>query len=248
MTASASGVLKSASMASVNASTRRLVQRTVSVERLGARAHGAIGPARCARPRCRARSTGRRRLRSRTSATSDSAWPAGSSAPRSDRSASRIDASVVKFSSECAILSPPASTTRPACAQWRANGTLPVSDSLCAISFSWCGKIRSRAAAVDVDLVAERLARPSPSTRCASPAGPRPHGLGQRRLALARVLPEREVARVALARLELLAGGHELAVQVAVAELAVLAETRRRRSTRRRFGRVGVAGLDQARR
>src|ERR687884_456972 len=115
---------------------------------------------------------------------------------------------VVKFSSECAIFSPPPSTTRPECAQCRTNGSLPVRDSLWAISFSWCGKIRSA---------------PPPWMSSWSPS----------------------VARAALARLELLARRHELAVQVAVAELAVVRERGDIEVHVAGIDGVGVARLDQ---
>src|SRR5947208_2667390 len=80
-------------------------------------------------------------------------------------------------------------------------------------------------AAVDVELIAERLAghRRALDVPARPPATP---GARPCRLALAGALPQRKVARVAFARLELLRGGYQLAIQVAVAELAVVGERR----------------------
>src|SRR5947209_20477199 len=78
-------------------------------------------------------------------------------------------------------------------------------------------------AAVDVELVAEGLAGHGraldvpPGPVAAPRAGPR-------RLTLFGAFPQGEVARIAFAGLELLARRHELAVQIAVAELAVVRE------------------------
>ena len=62
----------------------------------------------------------------------------------------------------------------PACVHQSTNGRSPVAPSDWASSDSWCGKRRSRAAAVDLEPRAEVGASPWPSTRCASPGGPDP--------------------------------------------------------------------------
>ena len=81
------------------------------------------------------------------------------------------------------------------------------------------------AAAVDVDLVAERLADHGRALDVPAGAAATPRAR-PRRLAFAGVLPQREVARVAFAGLELFARGDELAVQVAVAQFAVVGKRR----------------------
>ena len=133
---------------------------------------------------------------------------------------------MVKFSAECAIFSPPSSVTSPRVRPVsRERALVPVSDSLWAISFSWCGKIRS-APPPWMSIWSPRVSRTMAEHSMCQPGRPRPHGLGQDWLAFALApLPQGEIARVALAGLELLARGDELAVQVAVAELAVLGET-----------------------
>ena len=79
------------------------------------------------------------------------------------------------------------------------------------------------AAAVDVDLVTQRLA--DHGRALDMPPGPaaaprtRPG-----RFACARVFPEGKVARVALARLELFPRSNELAVQIAMAQFSILRE------------------------
>jgi hypothetical protein len=92
----------------------------------------------------------------------------------------------------------PFTTTKPLCSQVRAKSTaVPWAQTLCAISFSWCGKDQVEAAAVDVEDLAQVLPRSWPSTRCASPAGRAP-GAVPARLVRRRGLPQHEVGRVAL--------------------------------------------------
>ena len=91
------------------------------------------------------------------------------------------------------------------------------------------------AAAVDLEVHAEDLPRPSPSTRCASRAGPRPRASSQRvsSPSLAR-LPEREVLRRSLERGGVVALALLHLVERAVRELAVAPGSSRRGSRRRR--------------
>ena len=66
------------------------------------------------------------------------------------------------------------------------------------------GKYQVEPAAVDLEHRCRGTPRPSPSTRCASPAAPPPRRLPRRVLAGLRRLPQREVARILLARVRLL--------------------------------------------
>src|SRR4051812_30765559 len=81
------------------------------------------------------------------------------------------------------------------------------------------------AAAVDVDLVAEGLAHHGGALDMPTGAATAPRAWPTR-LAFPGSLPQGEITRVALAGFQLLAGSDELAVQVAVAELAVLRKRR----------------------
>jgi hypothetical protein len=97
---------------------------------------------------------------------------------------------------------------------------------------------------VDVQLIAEGLAghRRALDVPARSAGAPRAvpgrlGGLG--------TLPQREVTRVAFARLQLLAGSDQLAVQIAPAELAVLGK-RADLEVDVAIDGVGVAGLNQA--
>ncbi len=112
--------------------------------------------------------------------------------------------------------------TKAWCSQWRTNGT-PAAPSDCAISFSWCGKIRSspppwRSNGWPRYLIAHRRALDVPAR---TPRTPRAL---PRRLARLRGLPEREVERVALALVDLDARARHHVVEPALRELAVARE------------------------
>ena len=112
----------------------------------------------------------------------------------------------------------PAACIRPLCSQYFACG-LPWQHSLWAISFSWCGKIRSEPAAVDV----ERLAQDAAAHGRAfdMPAGPAfAPGAVPRGLARLGAFPEGEIGGRTLS-LGHLAPFALQAVERATAELAV---------------------------
>ena len=75
---------------------------------------------------------------------------------------------VTKLPSDLDILSAP-TITHPLCTQCRANGR--PSATAWARSFSWCGKMRSMPAAVEIEALAETGRATSPRTRCATPDG-----------------------------------------------------------------------------
>ena len=132
------------------------------------------------------------------------------------------------------IFSPSASTTKAWCIQWLAK-RLPRATAW-ARSFSWCGKRRSIAAAVQVEALAEQVE--AHHDALAVPARPalaprrRP-----RRLARLGQLPQHEVGRVALELgaddLALAAAGEHL-VERLVGQQAVVRRPSRRTGRRRR--------------
>ena len=71
------------------------------------------------------------------------------------------------------IFSPPISS-QPQWIQWRTNGT-PVTDSLCAISHSWCGNLLS-GPPVWMSSVSPRYLRDIAEHSMCQPGKPSPHG------------------------------------------------------------------------
>src|SRR6185436_7662337 len=74
------------------------------------------------------------------------------------------------------ILSPP-KVTQPLCTQ-KSTNRFPVAPSLCAISFSWCGKIKSSPPPCKSRVGPQYFMLIAEHSMC-HPGRPGPHGLGQ---------------------------------------------------------------------
>ena len=127
--------------------------------------------------------------------------------------------------------------------QYRANGS-PVAPSDWAISFSWWGKIEVLAAAVDVEAATQVLAGHGRALDVPAGAARAP-GRVPGRLAGLGGLPEGEVERVALVRVDLDPGAGQELGQVAAGQLAVLGPLADG-EVDVAVGLVGEADVDQA--